>query len=82
MQNSTRIGAKTNSDQNMEESTQPACPKCGRKNVMGMVSAFWVTLGNDGEPLEPLHELVESCAELTDCRACEDCEYTWRDGAE
>lgn len=49
---------------------------------MGMVSAFWVTLGNDGEPLEPLHELVESCAELTDCRACEDCEYTWRDGAE
>ena len=58
------------------------CPKCGGENVMGKVSAFWAMLGQDGEPLEPLHKLVESCAELTDCRACDDCSHEWRDGGE
>lgn len=57
-------------------STVGHCPSCGSKNIVGKMAAFWVALGEDGEPKDRWEEM-QSETELTSHRECGDCFHEW-----
>lgn len=57
-----------------------ACPHCGSHQVSGLVAAFWVAVDEDGSPVKPLHECVDSDTEIGLERMCRNCGKEWTDG--
>lgn len=57
------------------------CPSCGCSDVSGLMSAFWVTLDEDGNPVKSA-DVVESDSELTDMRRCASCMAEWSECAD
>jgi ribosomal protein S27AE len=52
------------------------CPKCGSKNVAGIINAFFLPLEND-EPKPNWQFSAPSETELGDRRSCGDCGHEW-----
>jgi hypothetical protein len=54
------------------------CPKCGSRNIAGLIAAFWVRLDKDGQPKDQWRD-CESETELTEKRSCGECGHEWDD---
>lgn len=56
------------------------CPKCGSKDLSGLVQAFWACVKEDGSPVRDLRELVDSETEIGMERLCNDCGHEFEAG--
>lgn len=53
-----------------------ACPKCGSKDVAGLIMSFWVSLDEEGQPKGQWQDW-EGNTELSEKRECAKCFHNW-----
>ncbi len=64
---------KEERDRKSPDDTMARCPSCGSTDLSGLMEAFWVPLGEDGEPDGEWVDW-ESSTEVGDKRLCGRCQ--------